>query len=108
MNDDQKLEYSKRDPVNVPQDVTNHIFNRLFGDDKTIPPDNALANAAWSVCGPQLLEAVKLAYRKHHLEDDTIGWEELSGALQDALCKAMGDSAFVEWMQSATNGDRLR
>jgi hypothetical protein len=25
-----------------------------------------------------LLDAVKLAYRKHHMGDDSIGWEELS------------------------------
>lgn len=46
---------------------------------------------------PQLLEAAKLAYRKHHLGDDSIGWDELSEALQNALCEAMGDRAFVAW-----------
>jgi hypothetical protein len=28
-----------------------------------------------------LLDAVKLAYRKHHLNDDSIGWDELSEML---------------------------
>lgn len=47
----------------------------------------------------ELLEAVKLAYRKHHLGDDSIGWEELSEKLGDVLCEVMGDAAFVEWMK---------
>lgn len=44
-----------------------------------------------------LLEAVKLAYRKHHLGDDTIGWEELGSALLDSLCFAMGEEGYLEW-----------
>lgn len=48
-----------------------------------------------------LLEVVKLAYRKHHLQDTTIGWEELSEALHNALCNAIGDDAFVEWNKTA-------
>ena len=48
----------------------------------------------------QLLEAVKLAYRKHHLEDDSVGWDELTSALCDALCEAMGDAAFQAWQKT--------
>ena len=47
-----------------------------------------------------LLDAVKLAYRKHHLGDESIGWGELSECLLDALCNAMGDDGYQEWLAS--------
>lgn len=106
-------EYFKRDPAGVPQDVQNAIltgqaYKAFFGDGKTGSPlgapSSALASAAWSVCGPELLEAVKLAYRKHHLGDDSIGWDELSEALHNALCNAMGDKAYLAWMDEITDG----
>ena len=45
-----------------------------------------------------LIEVVKVAYRKHHLGDDSIGWDELSDALQNALCNVMGDDKFTGWL----------
>lgn len=53
----------------------------------------------------ELLEAVKLAYRKHHLGDDTIGWNELSDTLLNALCNAMGDEAYLEWVKPYSSQD---
>ena len=47
-----------------------------------------------------LLYACKAAYRKHHLADDSIGWDELSDILKEALCNAMGDDEFVMWLDS--------
>jgi hypothetical protein len=46
-----------------------------------------------------LLEACKLAYRKHHLGDDRVGWDELSDALLCALCNEMGDYCFQMWLK---------
>lgn len=46
-----------------------------------------------------LLTACQLAYRKHHLGDESIGWEELGDCLQAALCEAMGDHEFCEWLK---------
>lgn len=48
----------------------------------------------------KLLETLKMAYRKHHLEDDSIGWDELSDHMCDALCEAMGDTGFQEFINS--------
>lgn len=48
----------------------------------------------------RLLNAVKLAYRKHHLDDPSVGWEELSNALFNTLCDAMGDVGFYEWLKN--------
>lgn len=48
----------------------------------------------------QVIEALKLAYRKHHLNDDSIGWSELSDIMCDALCEALGDDAFQRWIES--------
>ena len=47
----------------------------------------------------QMLQAMKDAYRKHHLGDDSISWNELSDRLCDALCQAMGDKKFQEWLR---------
>jgi len=46
-----------------------------------------------------LLDGVKMAYRKHHLDDPSIGWDELSDVLHLALCNEMGDRAFLEWLE---------
>ena len=46
-----------------------------------------------------LLGAVKWAYRKHCLEDDNIGWSELSDILRNALCEAMTDEGFTKWLK---------
>jgi hypothetical protein len=48
----------------------------------------------------QLLEAVKAAYLKHHLGSDTIGWDELSNILLNALCAALGDKGYQDWADS--------
>jgi hypothetical protein len=47
-----------------------------------------------------LLEAVQLSYRKHHLDDPSIGWDELSDVLMSALCDEMGDQKFQEWLDN--------
>jgi len=46
-----------------------------------------------------LLEVVGLAYRKHHLMDDSIAWEELSDQLHDVLCNVMGDELYQKWLK---------
>ena len=55
----------------------------------------------------RLLDAVKFAYRKHHLGDDFFGWEELSGILLTALCESMGDEGYQKWLAAfqQTEGD---
>lgn len=60
------------------------------------------ANATLIACVPEMLEVIKLAYRKHHMEDPSVGWEELSDKLGDVLSNAMGPDGFVEWMQGNT------
>ena len=47
-----------------------------------------------------LLSAVQFAYRKHHLGDDSIGWNELSDILLNALCNAMGEKGYRKWLKS--------
>jgi hypothetical protein len=46
----------------------------------------------------QLLSCLKLAYRKHHLDDQKIGWDELSDKMRDTLCNAMGDKEFIKFL----------
>ena len=45
-----------------------------------------------------MLSVLKLAYRKHHLDDISIGWVELSERLLDVLAEVMGDDGYVEWL----------
>jgi hypothetical protein len=52
-----------------------------------------------------LLEVVGLAYRKHHLGDMSISWEELSDKLLDALCNVMGDELFNKWLEEIKKED---
>jgi chorismate mutase len=46
----------------------------------------------------RLLGVVKKAYLKHHFDDQSIGGDELDDALMTALCEAMGDQKFQEWL----------
>lgn len=55
------------------------------------------ASARGQEVGDGVLEALKLAYRKHHLGDDSIGWSELSDTMLNALCEAMGDREYLAW-----------
>lgn len=48
----------------------------------------------------QTLAALKLAYRKHHLSDESIGWDELSNVMLYALCEELGDAGFQQWLES--------
>jgi len=47
----------------------------------------------------QTVSALKAAYRKHVLLDDSIGWEELGNLLCDALCKEIGDEDFCTFLE---------
>jgi len=46
-----------------------------------------------------MLDTIKMAYRKHHLDDPSIGWEELSDNMQNTMCEIMGDSSFCEFIE---------
>lgn len=48
----------------------------------------------------QLLVCLKLAYRKHHMDDQSIGWEELSNSMRDTLCNVMGDAEFIKFLKT--------
>ena len=40
---------------------------------------------------------LRMAYRKHHLGVESIGWNELSDELANVLCEMMGDKEFQDW-----------
>lgn len=44
-----------------------------------------------------LLDAVKMAYRKHWLNDESIGWDELGDILHNAICNVIGDDGYMKW-----------
>lgn len=54
---------------------------------------------------PQTVAALQAAYRKHCLDDDSIGWNELGNLMANALSEAMGATAFVRWLQEITGED---
>ena len=45
-----------------------------------------------------LIKVMKMCYRKHALLDKSIGWDELTNAMCDALAQVMGDAAFCDWL----------
>jgi len=47
-----------------------------------------------------LFRACQMAYRKHHCGDDSIGWDELSKELYNAITNSVGDSKFIQWVNS--------
>lgn len=49
-----------------------------------------------------LIQAVKLAYRKHCLGDDSIGWDELDKFLHNTLCEVMGDEEYQKWLEQVS------
>ena len=46
------------------------------------------------------LKMMKLFYRKHHIGDESVGWEELGDMLCNTLCNILGDDGFQKWLQS--------
>lgn len=46
-----------------------------------------------------VLDACKLAYRKHWMGDDSIGWSELGDTIGNVLAEAMGDEEFCKWLE---------
>lgn len=48
----------------------------------------------------QAMAAIKRAYQKHTLNDESIGWDELSDELGNVLAEVMGDDAFCFWLDA--------
>lgn len=49
------------------------------------------------------IDILKLTYRKHVLNDDSIGWNELSDKLCDAICNIWGIENFNKWIEEHEN-----
>ena len=47
----------------------------------------------------RLLDACKMAYRKHHLNDESIGREELGIHLLNTICDVIGDDEYAKWLE---------
>jgi hypothetical protein len=74
------------------------VLNKTVEDTwrEWIPKAKELADKTY---GP-LLEVCQFAYRKHVLEDDSIGWESLGDKLANALVGTMGDDGYNKWLDS--------
>jgi len=82
---------------------------------KTIIMPNGLVEEMWTSGertmqseNANIIEAYKLAYRKHVLDDDSIGWDELGNFLLNALCNYMGDGSFQSWVNSLKDTDQQK
>jgi len=53
-----------------------------------------------------LVDALKAVYRKHVMDDDSIGWDELSDIVKDALCDAIGDERFNEFLSEVKDVEK--
>ena len=60
------------------------------------------AVATLRIHNADLLQTLKHAYRKHHLNQDYIPWNELSDRMCDTLCNVMGDRAFQLWLEGVS------
>lgn len=77
-------------------------IGRIFwGDDKQCYAADAVSYHVLQLKKnhDHLLEACKLAYRKHVLNDDSVGWGELGDWLLDAICDAIGDDGYQKWLK---------
>ena len=45
-----------------------------------------------------MLEVVQKMYRKHHMGDESIAWEELGDEMQVVLAEVMGDESYEIWI----------
>ena len=52
----------------------------------------------------RVISVLKKAYRKHCLNDESVGWDELGDQLKDILCDLMGDKAYCLWLMSSEEG----
>lgn len=51
-----------------------------------------------------LLDALKMVHRKHCMNDDSIGWDELEERVVGVLCDVMGDENYLAWMEDLYDG----
>lgn len=65
----------------------------------------AYDNATLIACVPEMLEMLKLVYRKHCRDDASIGWDELEDKLGNALSNAMGPEGFADWLTELKRND---
>lgn len=72
----------------------------IHPDDKKVMLGNVKFLKERAKAHAALLEAVKLAYRKHHMNDDSIGFDELKDRLRYALCLELGEQVYLEWVES--------
>ena len=47
-----------------------------------------------------------MAYRKHVLDDDKIGWDELGEALATVLSEEMGKKEFNTWLDTVSTNTK--
>jgi hypothetical protein len=52
-----------------------------------------------------LLSVCQLSYRKHVMEDNSVGWDSLSSQLGEALLSVMGEEAFNKWVEEVESDD---
>ena len=92
--------------INKPQpqevDIISLIHSCAGRQQEVVQPKYSGFDAISSSEGdPISVYALKQAYRKHALNDDSIGWDELHDTLGNALAQIMGDDEFVSWSDSA-------
>lgn len=78
-------------------DVATHTTFASTDDLETI-----LAELGRGAGGGNHIDALKAAYRKHTLDDDSIGWNQLSDIICNAICNEIGDKAFQKWLSEVS------
>jgi hypothetical protein len=53
------------------------------------------------------IKVLKRTYRKHWLDDDSIGWDELGGELRDILCELIGETEFQKLLNEVKDDNTI-
>jgi len=91
----------------VDKDVRDHYRNKTDSILSLPSLREALEKATGKVeVNESLVDALKAVYRKHVMDDDSIGWDELSDIVKDALCDAIGDERFNEFLSEVKDVEK--
>lgn len=90
---------------NFTQLKDDHLVE-TFGMDKGVTP-NTYSGKDWlSPTGDTIsLRTLKRVYRKHVMQDPSIGWDELCDELCNTLSEIMGDEEFCIWLSQISGGE---
>jgi len=80
----------------------NNLTSRIQNTEPQDPKSNKYSGFdPLMTCGDAMtIRTLKRVYQKHVLNDDDIGWDELTDDIANTLAQVMGDDEFCEWAET--------